>query len=90
MFTKKDRKIANQKAMIKNRDEFIEKQLIKMKELKEENIAVHNENKDLRFENEEQSDLINSIIKELYSTIKTNEQKTDKIKELVSDYQSNH
>lgn len=62
----------------------------KIEQLKQENIAVHNENKDLRFEIEEQSDLINSIIKELYSTIKTNEQKIDKIKELVSDYQSKH
>lgn len=90
MFTKKDRKIANQKVQIERRDIYISELEIKNTALKQENIAVHNENKDLRFEIEEQNDLINSIIKELYSTIKTNEQKTDKIKELVSDYQSNH
>lgn len=90
MFTKKDRKIANQKAMIENRNKLINNQTIKIEQLEQENVAVHDENKDLRFENEEQSDLINSIIKELYLSIKTNEQKIDKLKELVSDYQSKH
>lgn len=90
MFTKKDRKIANQKSQIKNRDTLINDQAIRIEELKQENLAVHNENKDLRFEIEEQNDLTNSIIKELYSSIKTDKQKVDKIKELVSDYQSNH
>lgn len=50
--TRKDRKIANQKAMIKNRDKLIGDLMKAKAELKEENLAVHNENKDLRFENE--------------------------------------
>lgn len=90
MFTKKDRKIANQKSQIKNRDKLLYGKILEIRELKDENLAVHEENKDLRFEIEEQNDLTNSIIKELYSTIKTDKQKVDKIKELVSDYQSNH
>lgn len=90
MFTKKDRKIANQKSQIKNRDILINDQAIRIEELKQENLAVHEENKDLRFEIEEQNDLTNSIIKELYSSIKTDKQKIDKLKELVSDYQSKH
>ena len=35
-----------------------------------------------------QSNLFNSVIKELYSNVKTDKQKIDKLKELVSDYQS--
>lgn len=35
-----------------------------------------------------QKNLINEFIKELYSNIKTDKQKTDKLKELVDDYQS--
>lgn len=63
--TRKDRKIANQKAMIQNRDILI-KDLMKIKtELKEENLAVHNENKDLRTEIDVIRDCLNEIEKEL-------------------------
>lgn len=89
--TRKDRKIANQKAMIKNRDILI-KDLMKIKtELKEENLVVHNENKELRFENEEQKELMERISK-LVSCNKYNNEKAilDKMKELVEDYQSNN
>lgn len=58
IFTKKDRKIINQKAMIENRDKLIDNQAMKIEELEQENIAVHNENKDLRFEIEEKDELI--------------------------------
>lgn len=56
-----------------------------------ENLAVHNENKDLRFENEEQKELIERISK-LASCNKYNNEKAilDKIEELVEDYQSNN
>ena len=89
--TRKDKKIANQKAMIQNRDILI-KDLMKIKtELKEENLAVHDENKELRFENEEQKELIERISK-LVSCNKYNNEKAilDKMKELVEDYQSNN
>lgn len=78
----------NYEAKINNRDEAIANLQNKNSELTQENLAVHEENKDLRFENEEQKDLINNIIKELYSNVKTDEQKISKLKELISDYQS--
>lgn len=63
--TRKDRRIANQKAMIQNRDILI-KDLMKIKtELKEENLTVHNENKDLRAEIDSVKDCLNEIEKEL-------------------------
>jgi hypothetical protein len=53
MFTKKDRKIANQEAMISNRNKLI-------KDLETRNNMLKTVNKDLRFENEE---LLNTIQK---------------------------
>lgn len=89
--TRKDRRIANQKAMIENRDKLIGDLMKAKAELKEENLEVHNENKDLRFENEEQKELIERISK-LVSCNKYNNEKAilDKMKELVEDYQSNN
>ena len=62
-----------------------------VRNLNRENLAVHNENKDLRFENEEQKELIERISK-LVSCNKYNNEKAilDKMKELVEDYQSNN
>ena len=54
-----------------------------------ENLTIKEENKDLRFENEEQSDLIKRI-ENLIDSNKYNNEKAilDRIKELVRDYQS--
>ena len=84
MLTKKDRKILNQKSMIHNRD-------ILIKDMEEQAKVLHEENKDLRFENEEQRDLI-SRIERLVNSNKYNNEKVilDKMKELVEDYQSNN
>ena len=62
-----------------------------VRDLNKENLAVHNENKELRFENEEQKELIERISK-LVSCNKYNNEKVilDKMKELVEDYQSNN
>lgn len=89
MFTKKDRKIRNQKAMIENRDTLIADLERKTELQKQENIALYEENKDLRFENEEQKELINRI-QRLVNSNKYNNEKAylSKVKELVSDYQS--
>lgn len=46
---------------IKNRNMLIADLQNKNNELTKENIAVHEENKELRFENEEQADLIKII-----------------------------
>lgn len=84
MFTKKDRKISNQKVQIERRDNYISELEIKNTALKQENIAVHNENKDLRFELEEQKDLFKEIIKLTEINTYNNEKAIlNKIKELA-------
>lgn len=82
MLTKKDRKILNQKSMIHNRD-------ILIRDMEEQAKVLHEENKDLRFENEEAEELIKRI-ERLISSNKYNNEKAvlSKIKELVDDYQS--
>ena len=82
MLTKKDRKILNQKSMVHNRD-------ILIKDMEEQVKVLHEENKNLRFEIEEQRDLI-SRIERLVNSNKYNNEKAifSKIKELISDYQS--
>ena len=82
MITKKDRKIRNQKAMIHNRD-------ILIRDMQKQAKAVYEENKDLRFELEENNELIKRIEKFVSSNKYNNEKAVlNKIKELVSDYQS--
>ena len=89
MLTRKDRKIRNQKIMIENRDTLIADLERKSELQKQENIALYEENKDLRFENEEQKELIDRI-QRLVNSNKYNNEKAylSKVKELVSDYQS--
>ena len=82
MLTKKDKKILNQKSLIHNRD-------ILIRDMEEQAKVLHEENKDLRFENEEQSYLIERI-ERLVNSNKYNNEKAvlNKIKELVSDRKS--
>lgn len=67
MLTKKDRELLNEKQKVKNRDVLIAN-------MEEQAKILHEENKDLRFENEE-------LKQRKYSFLR-------KIKELVCDYQS--
>lgn len=61
----------------------------KNEELLNENIAVYEENKDLRFENEEQRELIDRIKRIATSNAYNNEKAIlGKIKELISDSES--
>lgn len=85
----KMKKTENYEAMIENRNILIANLKRKNEELTKENLALYEENKDLRFENDEQTELINKIEK-LVSSNKYNNEKvfTGKIKELVSDWQS--
>ena len=53
--TKKDRKIANQEAMIKNRNDLI-------KDLKARNDMLNMTSKDLRFNNEEMQEALKQIL----------------------------
>lgn len=89
MLTRKDRKIKNQEAKIENRNILIADLQKKNKELLNENIAVYEENKDLRFENEEQRELIDRIKRIATSNAYNNEKAIlGKIKELISDSES--
>lgn len=81
-------KIKEKQSLLEARTKSLKNAENKVKELTRENLAVHEENKDLRSENEEQTFLINNFIRELYSNLKTDEQKIIKLKELVDDYQS--
>lgn len=82
MFTKKDRKIKNQAVMIRNRD-------ILIRDMEKQAQALYEENKEVRYELE-LKDLLIERIERLISSNKYNNEKAvlDKIKELVSDYQS--
>lgn len=86
MLTRKDRKIKNQEAKIENRNILIADLQKKNEELSNENLAVHEENKDLRFENDEQEELIDRIKRIATSNAYNNEKAIlGKIKELISD-----
>ena len=85
MMTKKDRIIANQNAMIDNRDKKIYELKLKNEYLEKENLNV----RQLRQEKEEMETILDNILK--LTTINTyNNEKAilRKVKELVSDYQS--
>ena len=89
MLTRKDRKIKKQEAKIENRNILIADLQKKNEELSNENIAVYEENKDLRFENEEQKELIDRIKRIATSNAYNNEKAIlGKIKELISDFDS--
>lgn len=79
---------ASRKAL-KEAEDKMENRNILIKDMEEQAKALYEENKDLRFENEEQLDLIKRIDK-LVNSNKYNNEKAflDKIKELVRDYQS--
>lgn len=71
---------------VENRNILIADLQKKNEELSNENIAVHEENKDLRFENDEQEELIDRIKRIATSNAYNNEKAIlGKIKELISD-----
>lgn len=74
---------------VENRNILIADLQKKNEELSNENIAVHEENQDLRFENEEQGELIDRIKRIATSNAYNNEKAIlGKIKELISDIES--
>lgn len=80
--TKKDRKIANQKAKIHNRD-------ILIGDMEGQAKVLHEENKYLRIENEECKELLTEIADRAFSCPLDSEKIVlNKIKELVRNYQS--
>lgn len=75
--TKKDRKIANQEAMIKNRNDLI-------KDLKARNDMLNMTSKDLRFNNEEMQEALKQILNLATSNTYNNDRMVlNKIKELA-------
>ena len=85
----KAKKKENYEAMIENRNVLIADLQNKNEELSNENIAIYEENKELRFENDEQKELIDRITKIATANSYNNEKAIlGKIKELISDYQS--
>lgn len=74
---------------LKEAEDKIENRNMLIKDMEEQAKALYEENKDLRFENEEQLNLIKRIDR-LVNSNKYNNEKAilDKIKELVRDYQS--
>ena len=80
MFTRKDRKIRNQKAMIENRD-------ILIKDMEEQAEVQNAELRDLRNENSELFDFRTRVI-DIMTRKGTIVSKYDKIKELVDNLQT--
>ena len=79
---------ASRKALKETEDKIGNRNML-IKDMEEQAKALYEENKDLRFENEEQLDLIKRIDKPVNSNKYNNEKAIlDKIKELVRDYQS--
>ena len=82
--TKKDRKIANQEAMIKNRNDLI-------KDLKARNDMLNMTSKDLRFNNEEMQESLKQILNLVTSNTYNNDKIVlAKIKEVISDRKINN
>lgn len=74
---------------LKEAERKVEERNILIADMERQANALYEENKDLRFENEEQSDLIKRIEKLSTSNTYNNEKAVlSKIKELISDYQS--
>ena len=98
MFRKKEKQSlinASRKALkdaerkVEDRNILIADLQKKKEELTKENIALYEENKELRFENEEQKELIARTKRIATSNTYNNEKVIlNKIKELISDYQS--
>lgn len=80
MFTRKDRKIRNQKAMIENRD-------ILIKDLEDQTEVKNAQLRDLRYENSELSDFKNKI-KNIINGKGTIVDKYDKINEVIISYET--
>ena len=74
---------------IKRKDEKIENRNILITDMEKQAITLYQENKELRFENEEQKHLIDGITRLVNSNKYSNERIIlNKLKELVNDYQS--
>ena len=86
LVTASRKNLKNAERKIEDRNILIADLQSKNEELTNENLAVHEENKDLRFENDEQEELIDRIKRIATSNAYNNEKAIlRKIKELISD-----
>lgn len=81
--------IKTKSIQIDNRDKFIDGQRAEIHQWQEENNALYNENKELRFDNEELRELFSKVKKLAESNNYGNEKiVANKIIELVNDFDS--
>lgn len=83
--------IKTKSKQIENRDKLIDGQRAEIHQWQKENEVLHQESKELRFDNEELRELFNKI-KNLVEINNYNNEKIilAKIKELVSDFENNY
>lgn len=84
MFNRKNEEL---QALVNSSRKALERAEDEIEKLTKENLELYEENKDLRFENEEQKDFIERIDK-LVNSNKYNNEKAilQKVKELISDF----
>lgn len=81
-------KIKEKQSLLEARTKALKRAEREIKELKQIRLQEVRNNTKILKQNNKKTELINKIIKELYSNVKTNEQKVRKIKELISDHES--
>ena len=84
---KRNHKVENLTAKVTNRDRLIDKLVNRVDELKQENLTVYEENKALRYENEELNERLNRIEKlATCNTYKNEKSILNKIREVISNH----
>lgn len=75
-------------SLLEARSKSLERAEKLIKDLNKKTNIIAKNNIRIQEQNNKKTNLFNSIIKELYSNVKTDTQKVTKLKELISDYQS--
>ncbi len=88
MFNKKQKEIDRLNARCVELAQQLRDSNLENKQLKKIKLLEVRNNTKILEQNNKKTELINNIAKALYCNVKTDKQKLDKIKELISDYQS--
>lgn len=75
-------------SLLEARSKSLERAEKLIKDLNKKTNIIAKNNIRIQEQNNKKTNLFNNIIKEIYSNVKTDKQKVAKIKELISDYQS--
>jgi len=75
-------------SLLEARSKSLERAEKLIKDLNKKTNIIAKNNIRIQEQNNKKTNLFNSIIKELYSNVKTDTQKVTKLKELINDYQS--